>query len=41
LIGGAYAVSLRAASGHSHALVEAGLLGQERIGRISRSSLDA
>ncbi len=36
-----FAVSLQAVSRHIHVLVDAGLVRQERSGRISRCSLDA
>jgi DNA-binding transcriptional ArsR family regulator len=36
-----FAVSLQAVSRHIHVLVQAGLVRQERTGRVSRCSLDA
>src|SRR5215469_5643602 len=36
-----FAISLQAVSRHIHVLVDAGLVRQERTGRISRCSLDA
>src|SRR5271169_5155110 len=40
-LAGPFAISLQAVSRHIQTLVRAGLVRQERIGRISRCSLDA
>src|SRR5258708_4053957 len=40
-IAAAFTISLQAVSKHIHVLVRAGLVGQERTGRISRCRLDA